>query len=45
MEAIAYLMGTTLLPAELDETFMLSNMSIWVRPVAVGLSVSAQSKT
>lgn len=39
-EAIAHVMGTTLLLAELGETFMLSNMPIWVRPVAVGLSVA-----
>ncbi|KTC38596.1 hypothetical protein AO265_17380 [Pseudomonas sp. ABAC61] len=39
-EAIAQVMGTTLLLAEAGETFMLSNMPVWVRPVAVGLSVS-----
>jgi site-specific DNA-cytosine methylase len=39
-EAIAHVMGTTLLLAEAGETFMLSNMPVWVRPVAVGLSVS-----
>jgi site-specific DNA-cytosine methylase len=39
-EAIAHAMGTTLLLAEAGETFMLSNMPVWVRPVAVGLSVS-----
>lgn len=39
-EAIAHVMGTTLLLAELGETFMLSSMPIWVRPVAVGLSVA-----
>lgn len=39
-EAIAHVMGTTLLLAGAGETFMLSNMPIWVRPVAVGLSVS-----
>lgn len=38
--AIADVMGTTLLLAEAGETFMLSSMPIWVRPVAVGLSVS-----
>ena len=39
-EAIAHVMGTTLLLAAQGETFMLSSMPIWVRPVAVGLSVS-----
>ncbi|VVO66125.1 hypothetical protein PS876_01062 [Pseudomonas fluorescens] len=39
-EAIAHVMGTTLLLAEAGETFMLHNMPVWVRPVAVGLSVS-----
>lgn len=39
-EAIAHVMGTTLLLAGAGETFMLSSMPIWVRPVAVGLSVS-----
>lgn len=38
-EAIAHVMGTTLLLAAQGETFMLSSMPIWVRPVAVGLSV------
>jgi site-specific DNA-cytosine methylase len=38
-EAIAHVMGTTLLLAEAGETFMLNNMPVWVRPVAVGLSV------
>lgn len=41
-EAIADVMGTTLLLAAQGETFMLSSMPIWVRPVAVGLSVSQQ---
>ncbi|ENM3072131.1 DNA cytosine methyltransferase [Pseudomonas aeruginosa] len=39
-EAIAGVMGTTLLLAEQGETFMLSNTPIWVRPVAVALSVA-----
>lgn len=39
-EAIAHVMGTTLLLAAQGETFMLSSMPIWVRPVAVGLSVA-----
>lgn len=41
-EAIAHVMGTTLLLAGMGETFMLSSMPIWVRPVAVALSVSHQ---
>ncbi|MGH8387668.1 MAG: DNA cytosine methyltransferase [Pseudomonas sp.] len=41
-EAIANVMGTTLLLAAAGETFMLNSMPIWVRPVAVGLSVSQQ---
>jgi len=43
-QAIANVMGTTLLLAAAGETFMLSSMPIWVRPVAVGLSV-AQRET
>ncbi|CAI8808616.1 DNA (cytosine-5-)-methyltransferase [Pseudomonas donghuensis] len=39
-EAIADVMGTTLLLAVQGETFMLSSLPIWVQPVAVGLSVS-----
>lgn len=35
-------MGTTLLLAGMGETFMLSSMPIWVRPVAVALSVAQQ---
>lgn len=41
-EAIATVMGTTLLLAEQGETFMLSSTPIWVRQVAVGLSVAQQ---
>ncbi|QNH04473.1 DNA cytosine methyltransferase [Pseudomonas sp. B11D7D] len=41
-EAIGHVMGTTLLLAGAGETFMLSNMPVWVRPVAVGLSVAQQ---
>lgn len=41
-EAIAHVMGTTLLLAEAGETFMLSSIPIWVRPVAVGLSMAQQ---
>lgn len=42
-EAIAHVMGTTLLLAEAGETFMLNSMPIWVQPVAVALSVSQQN--
>ncbi|MGE8369333.1 DNA cytosine methyltransferase [Cupriavidus sp.] len=38
--AIAEVMGTTLLLAESGETFMLSATPVWVRPVAVALSVA-----
>lgn len=38
-EAIAGVMGTTLLLAMTGETFLLSSAPIWVRDVAVGLSV------
>lgn len=41
-EAIADVMGTTLLLAEQGETFMLSNTPIWVRNVAIALSVAQQ---
>jgi site-specific DNA-cytosine methylase len=41
-EAIAHVMGTTLLLADAGETFMLNSMPIWVQPVAVALSVSHQ---
>jgi site-specific DNA-cytosine methylase len=40
-EAIAGVMGTTLLLAWSGETFVLSATPIWVRPVAVALSVQA----
>jgi site-specific DNA-cytosine methylase len=40
--AIAGVMGTTLLLAWSGETFMLSNTPIWVRPVAIALSVQPQ---
>lgn len=39
-EAVADVMGTTLLLAAQGETFVLSSMPIWVRPIAVGLSVA-----
>ena len=42
-EAIGHVMGTTLLLAAQGETFMLSSMPVWVRPVAVGLSVSQRA--
>lgn len=38
-EAIAHVMGETLLLAWQGETFMLSAQPIWVRPIAVALSV------
>ena len=41
-EAIAHVMGTTLLLAESGETFMLNSMPIWVQPVAIALSVAKQ---
>jgi site-specific DNA-cytosine methylase len=41
-EAIAEVMGTTLLLAEFGETFQLSAMPVWVRPVAVALAVTQQ---
>ncbi|EOG8651768.1 DNA cytosine methyltransferase [Pseudomonas aeruginosa] len=43
-EAIAGVMGTPLLLAEQGETFMLSNTPIWVRQVAVGLSVDQKEE-
>lgn len=39
-KAIADVMGTTLLLAATGETFVLSNMPIWVRPIAMAISVS-----
>jgi hypothetical protein len=39
-KAMGDVFGMTLLLAEAGETFMLSNVSIWVRPVAVALSVA-----
>lgn len=41
-EAIAGVMGTTLLLAWSGETFMLSSAPIWVRPVAVALSLKQE---
>ncbi|SFP38545.1 C-5 cytosine-specific DNA methylase [Geopseudomonas sagittaria] len=43
-EAIAHVMGTTLLLAGQGETFMLSNMPVWVRPVAIGLSMTQKEE-
>src|SRR5690606_37885985 len=43
-QAIADVMGTTLLLAEAGETFMLNSMPGWVHPVAVALSVSHQNQ-
>ena len=40
MEVIASEMGRTLLGAWSGETFVLSAAPIWVRPVAVALSVA-----
>lgn len=39
-QAIAEVMGTTLLLAESGETFRLSSTPVWVRPLAVALSVA-----
>lgn len=41
-QAIADTMGKTLLLAWSGESFMLSAVPIWVRPIAVGLSVQQQ---
>lgn len=41
-EAIAHVMGTTLLLAEAGETFMLNSMPVWVQQVAIALSVAQQ---
>lgn len=38
-EAIAHVMGTTLLLAQAGETFILSAQPIWVRPMALALTV------
>ncbi|MBU66410.1 MAG: DNA cytosine methyltransferase [Cupriavidus sp.] len=42
--AIAEVMGTTLMLAETGETFMLSSTPVWVRPVAIALTVAQQSE-
>lgn len=41
-EAIAGVMAQTILLAKQGETFLLSHMPVWVRPVAVGLSLANQ---
>lgn len=40
--AMADVFGMTLLLSEAGETFMLSNVSVWVQPVAIALSVEQQ---
>lgn len=42
--AIAEVMGTTLMLAEAGETFMLSATPVWVRPVAIALTVAQQAE-
>ncbi|WP_232447105.1 DNA cytosine methyltransferase [Burkholderia ubonensis] len=42
-QAIAEVMGTTLLLAESGETFQLSSTPVWVRPVAIALTVPPQA--
>ncbi|WP_241301107.1 DNA cytosine methyltransferase [Burkholderia cenocepacia] len=42
-QAIAEAMGTTLLLAESGETFQLSSTPVWVRPIAIALTVAPQS--
>lgn len=42
--AIAEVMGTTLILAETGETFMLSSTPVWVRPVAIALTVAQQAE-
>ena len=41
-EAIAGVMARTLLLAKQGETFLLSHMPVWVRPIAVGLTMATQ---
>lgn len=43
-EAIAGVMGTTLLLAWSEETFVLSSTPIWVRPVAMALSLPERAR-
>ncbi|MCA8242880.1 DNA cytosine methyltransferase [Burkholderia sp. AU32262] len=42
-QAIAEAMGTTLLLAESGETFQLSSTPVWVRPIAIALTVAPQT--
>lgn len=42
-QAIAEVMGTTLLLAESGETFQLSSTPVWVRPIAIALTVAPQT--
>ncbi|MBY8604186.1 DNA cytosine methyltransferase [Burkholderia arboris] len=42
-QAIAEVMGTTLLLAKSGETLQLSSTPVWVRPVAIALTVSPQT--
>ncbi|MCO8321924.1 DNA cytosine methyltransferase [Burkholderia cenocepacia] len=42
-QAIAEAMGTTLLLAESGETFQLSSPPVWVRPIAIALTVAPQT--
>ncbi|MGU2444385.1 DNA cytosine methyltransferase [Burkholderia cenocepacia] len=42
-QAIAEVMGTTLLLAESGETFRLSSTPVWVRPIAIALTVAPQT--
>lgn len=41
-KAIADVMGTTLLLAEAGETFVLNSMPVWVRPLAMAMSLARQ---
>ncbi|KVA45295.1 DNA methyltransferase [Burkholderia cepacia] len=42
-QAIAEVMGTTLLLAESGETFQLSSTPVWVRQIAIALTVAPQT--
>lgn len=41
-EAIATVMGTTLLLAEAGETFVLSSLPVWVQPLAIAINLARQ---
>ncbi|MCY1313718.1 hypothetical protein D9M70_642680 [compost metagenome] len=43
-KAIADVMGTTLLLAEQGETFILNSMPVWVRPLAMAMSLARQEE-